>query len=144
MDVTEPLEGLFEVSTPSALSRRDEALTSGGVAPADLAKAKDALAAVGLATTEATARGPGGSLKDRLLASVARDGRYGVFADRLARAQNYSTSAPISGLTLRASSDFSADLALAFGIVPEPGSLACLAFGLFSRRLRREVSIHRQ
>jgi putative transcriptional regulator len=83
MSATPALEDLLERRLPSAIARTDAALASAGSANADIAGAKDAVAAIGLASVSPAA--PPATLKDRLLASRARSGKYGVFADRLAR-----------------------------------------------------------
>jgi len=76
------LEDVLERHTVSSLARFDAALAEAGVRPDEIASARDAAAALALAETP---RAPGASLRDRLLASRARKGKYGVFADRLAR-----------------------------------------------------------
>ncbi|MBX3213032.1 MAG: cupin domain-containing protein [Labilithrix sp.] len=76
------LEDLLQRRLPSAVSRDDASLAESGVADADLAGTKDAVAAVGLATSPAA---PPAALRERLLASRERPGRYGIFADRVAR-----------------------------------------------------------
>ncbi len=76
------LEDLLERRLPSAVARDDASLAAAGVPDADLAGTKEAVAAIGLVTPPAT---PPASLRERILASRKRDGRFGVFADRLAR-----------------------------------------------------------
>ncbi len=77
------LEDLLAAGVPSAIERDDAKLLAAGVSKADIAGTRDAIAAVGLA--EAIAETPPSSLRDRILATRARGGRYGVFADRVAR-----------------------------------------------------------
>jgi putative transcriptional regulator len=77
------LEDLLERRSPSALSRHDASLVEAGVSGADIAQTKGAIAAIGVATTTRTA--PPDSVRDRLLASTKRRGKYGIFADRIAR-----------------------------------------------------------
>lgn len=76
------LEDLLQRRLPSAVARDDASLAEAGVSEADLAGAKDSVAAIGLATT---AEAPPAGLRDRVLASRQRQGRYGIFADRIAR-----------------------------------------------------------
>ncbi|MBX3263894.1 MAG: cupin domain-containing protein [Labilithrix sp.] len=76
------LEDLLQRRLPSAFARDDASLVQAGVAAADLAGTKDAVAAIGLTTSAAA---PPPALRERLLASRGRPGRYGVFADRVAR-----------------------------------------------------------
>jgi anti-sigma factor ChrR (cupin superfamily) len=80
------LEDLLETRTPSAADRLDAALTSQGVAASDVAATKNALAAFAV-TSGGKPQAPLASLKDRILASQARasGGRFGIFADRIAR-----------------------------------------------------------
>lgn len=54
-----------------------------GIASDELAATKDALAAFAIAST--TAEVPSPALRDRILASRRRPGKYGIFADRIAR-----------------------------------------------------------
>jgi quercetin dioxygenase-like cupin family protein len=82
--VTDELASLLEGSTASGALRRDDALTAAGVSVTDLAGAKAAMAALALADAAGPEAAPGG-LRARLLATMHRGGRYGVFADRLAR-----------------------------------------------------------
>lgn len=82
-EVSFSLEDLLERRLPSALHRHDDALASAGRSDEEVASAKDALAAVALGTTSPEAPAP--ALRDRLLASQQRTGRFGVFADRVAR-----------------------------------------------------------
>lgn len=81
---------LLEVDAPSAIARRDAALTAKGLGAAELADAKTALVAVAVGTPEA-AKAPA-ALRDRVLASMKRTGRFGMFADRLARLFDVSVS----------------------------------------------------
>lgn len=83
---TEPSEhvaGVVDVQAPSAIDRQSAALREAGVTADELAGARGALAAIGAAAVEPEA--PAGSLRARLLATAARKGRYGLFADKLAR-----------------------------------------------------------
>jgi putative transcriptional regulator len=79
---TSSLEDILEPRALSSLPRYDAALQRTGIASKDIAATRDAAAAVGLAEKPRT---PGSSLRERLLASHARPGKFGVFADRLAR-----------------------------------------------------------
>jgi len=76
------LEDLLQRRLPSAVTRADGSLASAGIADTDLAGTKDAVAALGLTTAPAA---PPADLRARLLASHERGGRYGIFADRIAR-----------------------------------------------------------
>lgn len=76
------LEDLLQRRLPSAVARHDASLAEAGVPDADLAGTKDSVAALGLATD---AEAPPAGLRDRVLASRQRQGRYGIFADRIAR-----------------------------------------------------------
>jgi len=76
------LEDLLQRRLPSAVTRDDASLAKAGVPDADVAATKDAIAAIGL-TAEAAAPPPG--LRDRIVASRQRQGRYGIFADRISR-----------------------------------------------------------
>jgi len=77
------IEDLLEPRIPSALARQDVAILGAGVTSDELAATKDALAAFALAATTATAPSP--SLRERVIASRKRPGKYGIFADRVAR-----------------------------------------------------------
>jgi len=91
--VTEPekdVADLLDVQSPSAIERQDAALRGAGVAPRDLAGARDALLALAAEGAPAAAPAP---LRDRLLATLGRGGKYGLFADRLARLFDISTDA---------------------------------------------------
>src|SRR5688500_10072655 len=74
-------EVLLTPCQPSELPRRDAALEARGVRSVEIGELKAAVAAVGLSE----ARSPEPALKDRLLASITRPGRFGRYADRLAR-----------------------------------------------------------
>ena len=76
------LEDLLQRRLPSAVARDEASLARAGVPDTDVAGTKDAVAAIGL-TTKAEA--PPTGLRERVLASHQRQGRYGVFADRIAR-----------------------------------------------------------
>lgn len=75
-------ELLLPVGGASEGLRREDALARGGVPPEEIAATKGTLAA--LAAVEIDQRPPA-ALRDRLLASVRRSGRYGVYTDRVAR-----------------------------------------------------------
>jgi quercetin dioxygenase-like cupin family protein len=77
------LEDLLEARIPSAAERLDSALASGGIADRDIAATKTALAALG--RSGAAPAPPPASLRDRVLASWQRKGKYGIFADRISR-----------------------------------------------------------
>ncbi len=77
------LEDLLAAGVSSAIARDDAALAAAGVPQAAIAGTRAAIAAVGLAGT--IAEPPPSTLRDRILATRARGGRYGVFADRVAR-----------------------------------------------------------
>ena len=74
-------EVLLTPCQPSELPRRDAALAARGVGATELGSLKAAVAAVGLGGSES----PEPTTRDRLLASMARPGRFGRYADRLAR-----------------------------------------------------------
>jgi quercetin dioxygenase-like cupin family protein len=76
------LEDLLQRRLPSAVARDDASLASVGIANADLAGVKDAVAALGLTASPAA---PPPAVRERLLASRLRQGRFGIFADRVAR-----------------------------------------------------------
>ena len=77
------LEDLVERRQPSALARQDAELCDAGAAPGEIAATRDALAA--LAVAGSSPRPPPSALRDRLVASRSRSGKYGIFADRIAR-----------------------------------------------------------
>lgn len=77
------LEDLLERRLPSAITRDEASLRAAGVSDEELRATKDAIATLGLSGL-APAR-PSGDLRARLLASAGRGGRYGRFADRVAR-----------------------------------------------------------
>lgn len=81
-DANPGLEDLLQRRLPSAVARDDGSLASAGIADTDLAGTKDAVAALGLTPAPAA---PPADLRARLLASHERGGRYGIFADRIAR-----------------------------------------------------------
>jgi hypothetical protein len=74
-------EVLLTPCQPSELPRRDAALSSRGVLASELGGLKAVVAAVGIGHSES----PKSSVRDRLLASMSRQGRFGRYADRLAR-----------------------------------------------------------
>jgi len=74
-------EALTDVCQPSELGRREDALAKDGHA-SDISGIRTAFAAVGLSGSSEAA---GTSARDRLLSSFKRGGRYGKFADRIAR-----------------------------------------------------------
>jgi putative transcriptional regulator len=92
---------VLDVRSPSALLRHDAELASRGVAARDVAATRGALASVG-ACLEPEA--PAAGLRGRLLASFARGGRFGVFADRLARLYDL-TPAAAEALTAKLEAD---------------------------------------
>jgi hypothetical protein len=80
-DGTETIdEILLRGGTPSELHRAEERLAGAGAA-SELARTKQTLAALSLAVSPR----PAASGRARLVASLARKGRYGAFADRIAR-----------------------------------------------------------
>ena len=76
------LEILLACRTPSELHRREEALLREGHAAADIRAAKEAVLALAALSPEPS---PPSALRDRLTQSMTRKGRFGVFADRIAR-----------------------------------------------------------
>lgn len=78
------LEALLERRLPSAIDRDDAALRAAGTTDAEIAATKNAIAALGLAPPLSPLR-PGTPLRERLLASARRGGKYGRFADRIGR-----------------------------------------------------------
>jgi putative transcriptional regulator len=76
------LEDLLQRRLPSAVARDDDSLAKSGVADTELAAMKETVAAIGLTTAQ---EAPPAALRERLLASQKRGGRYGIFADRIAR-----------------------------------------------------------
>src|SRR5438093_1101027 len=76
---------LFEALSPSALERGERDVVTDGEAARALAEGRVAtLALAGALAPEA--RGDGGAaLRARLVASLERPGKYGLFVDRLAR-----------------------------------------------------------
>jgi putative transcriptional regulator len=76
------LEDLLQRRLPSAVARDDASLARAGVADSELAGVKEAVAALGL-TASPVAPSPG--VRERLLASRLRQGRFGIFSDRIAR-----------------------------------------------------------
>ena len=82
LPVTDLDEVIFAVRRPTELSRAEDALVESGVARAEVASARDAVAAIGAATEPASTPA---QLRERLFASLAKGGRYGRFADRLSR-----------------------------------------------------------
>jgi putative transcriptional regulator len=84
--VSEPstsLEDLLDRRVPSALARQDAAMVEAGIATEELAATRNALAAFAVASTILEA--PSSTLRDRVVASRGRPGKYGIFADRVAR-----------------------------------------------------------
>lgn len=73
---------LLEPRLPSAMQRHDRAAVEAGAAADELARAKAAVAALGLVTAP---EAPPPSVRERVLASATRPGRFGLFADRVAR-----------------------------------------------------------
>ncbi len=77
------LEDLLVSQLPSALFRNDAALASQGFETNEIRATKEAVAALaGLASVPQV---PPSSLRDRIVFSSSRRGRYGLFADRIAR-----------------------------------------------------------
>lgn len=104
-DSTPSLEDLVERRQPSALARHDAALLAAGVSAAEIGAARDALAL--LAVSDVRSERPAGSLRDRLFASRTRGGKFGIFADRIARLFDLSVE----------------DAASLLARIEEPGSL---------------------
>jgi quercetin dioxygenase-like cupin family protein len=77
------IETLLERRLPSAIARHDDDLVAGGVAESEIAATRNAVAALGVA--EAGRASPPAALRERLLASRRRGGKFGIFADRVAR-----------------------------------------------------------
>jgi quercetin dioxygenase-like cupin family protein len=81
--ITEPVtELVLGTEGPTELVRREEALLREGGSPADLAAARAVLPALAQAAGEVV---DAAGVRARLHASLGRRGRYGIFADRLAR-----------------------------------------------------------
>jgi hypothetical protein len=79
-------EVLLTPCQPSELQRRDAALTARGILANDLGGLKAAVAALGVSGTSGSpSGGPLPPLRERLLASLTRPGRFGRYVDRLAR-----------------------------------------------------------
>lgn len=76
------IEDLLQRRLPSAVARDDASLANAGVTNTDLAGVKDAVAAIGLTTSPAA---PPAGVRERLLASRSRQGRFGLYTDRVAR-----------------------------------------------------------
>ena len=81
MSESSSLEALLERRLPSAIDRDDAALRDAGATDTDIAATKNAVAALGLLSPVQ----PGSALRDRLLATAKRGGKYGRFADRIGR-----------------------------------------------------------
>jgi ChrR Cupin-like domain len=81
--ITEPVsEVVLGTAGPTDLVRREDAILREGAAPGDLAAGRAVLPALALGAGEAESPAKLGA---RLRASLGRRGRYGIFADRLAR-----------------------------------------------------------
>jgi anti-sigma factor ChrR (cupin superfamily) len=76
------IEDLLEPRQPSAIGRQESSLAASGISNAELARTRSAIASIG-ASLSPTAAPP--TARDRLLASFARKGKFGIFADRVAR-----------------------------------------------------------
>jgi quercetin dioxygenase-like cupin family protein len=74
-------EILLTPCQPSELPRRDAALSARAGGADEIGGLKGAVAALGMGASQA----PETSVRDRLLASLTRPGRFGRYADRLAR-----------------------------------------------------------
>lgn len=79
---------LLPVCAPSEILRRDEALAQ-RAAVGEIAHAKEALASIAIADKP---EAPPSSVRERLLASMRRPGRYGAYVDRMARMFDISTA----------------------------------------------------
>jgi putative transcriptional regulator len=77
-------EVLLAGGTSSSVAREERALVDGGVAREEVEAAKAALATVGAALAPLPSPPPA-ALRARLAASFVRGGRYGAYADRIAR-----------------------------------------------------------
>lgn len=97
MKITESVgELVLGTAGPTDLARREQATLREGASPGDLAAARAVLPALAL---DAGEPGSPASLRARLRASLGRRGRYGIFADRLARMFQIGT-ADAEGLAL--------------------------------------------
>jgi putative transcriptional regulator len=76
------LESLLRPSSPSEGQRRDDALVQAGQDAAELARTRQVVAAL---AAQATPEAPSAALRARLLATATRPGRFGRYADRIAR-----------------------------------------------------------
>ena len=85
-----PLDRLLVPHLPSELRRVDEALEAEGVSGEELRGTRDAMAAIGLLSSPLE---PSSSLRERIVASASRDGKYGQFTDRIARLFDIDTAA---------------------------------------------------
>jgi putative transcriptional regulator len=87
------LEDLLEPKTPSAAERLDASLAEDGASDREIAETKAAVAALGQAALSSSPEAPSASIRDRILASSARPGKYGIFVDRIARLFDLSLEA---------------------------------------------------
>jgi putative transcriptional regulator len=85
-------EVLLAGGTSSSLAREEQTLVDGGAAREDVTAVKTALATLGAAAAVAPSRPPA-ELRARLSASFVRGGRYGLYADRIARLFDISLDA---------------------------------------------------
>ena len=76
------IEDLLEPRQPSALGRQESSLAASGISNAELARTRSAIASIGASLPAAPAPS---SARDRLMQSFARKGKFGIFADRVAR-----------------------------------------------------------
>lgn len=83
--MTDDLAELLDVLPPTAVGRKDASLVARGVPAEELAGAKAAVVAVALDGETPSTAPPPSNVRERLLSSMARGGRYGVFADKVAR-----------------------------------------------------------
>jgi quercetin dioxygenase-like cupin family protein len=83
MTLTPPtLESLLMHHLPSDLGRTQAALVNSGISDGEIRRTANAIAAIGLA---AAPESPPSSVRDRLMATERRGGKYGRFSDRVAR-----------------------------------------------------------
>jgi putative transcriptional regulator len=85
------LEDLLEPKTASAAERLDASLLADGASDRDIAETKAAVAALGRAA--ASPEAPPATLRERILSSSGRPGKYGIFADQIARLFDLSLEA---------------------------------------------------
>jgi quercetin dioxygenase-like cupin family protein len=90
---TPPLESLLVQYLPSELGRAEAALVDSGVAEEEIRATLDAVAAIGLAAAPEAPPSPSRSIRERLVATERRVGKYGRFTDRVARLFDIDASA---------------------------------------------------